>query len=77
MISSEEHELLVSKVFAYDYYTRVFSDLILKYTDSGKSCQTPHFWHDFWSALPDSPAIRRDPFFDVCDLAERLWDVED
>lgn len=27
-------------------------------------------FRDFWNQLPESKAIRRDPFFDVCDLAE-------
>lgn len=27
-------------------------------------------FQDFWEALPDSPAIRQGPFFDICDLAE-------
>lgn len=28
------------------------------------------FWNNVWTALPDSPEIRRPPFFQICDLAE-------
>lgn len=30
--------------------------------------------HYFWEALPDSPQIRRGPFFQLCDIAERIFD---
>lgn len=28
----------------------------------------------FWMALPDSKLIRRGPFFDLCDLAEEIFE---
>ena len=28
-------------------------------------------FQDFWEELPDDPSIRRGPFFEICDLAER------
>jgi hypothetical protein len=37
---------------------------------------TPYFWNDFWLALPDHPAIRRAPFYEICDLAERIYDED-
>lgn len=29
-----------------------------------------NFFQCLWEELPDQPAIRRKPFFDVCDIAE-------
>lgn len=34
------------------------------------------FCNNFWLALPDSPSIRRQPFFDLCDIAEHCFDDE-
>lgn len=76
-ISREEHDALVDKVFAYDYYVHIFQKLDLEYIDQKKDQQTAEFWNDFWIYLPDHPAIRREPFFDICDIAERIYDVED
>jgi hypothetical protein len=30
--------------------------------------------NDFWFALPDTNAVRREPFFALCDLAEQIFD---
>lgn len=35
-----------------------------------------NMWNDFWFALPDSPVIRQGPFFDLCDLAEEIFETE-
>lgn len=32
------------------------------------------FCNNFWLALPDSPSIRRQPFFALCDIAEKCFD---
>jgi len=74
MISNEEHVNLVEKVYAYDYYVDIFKVVRKHYMDRRMSMYTPHFWNDFWLELPDSPAIRRAPFFEICDLAERIFD---
>jgi hypothetical protein len=37
---------------------------------------TPHFWNDFWIELPDTAAIRRAPFFDICNLAEQIYEYD-
>lgn len=29
--------------------------------------------NEFWSALPDSPVIRRGPFWDLCNIAENIF----
>lgn len=30
-------------------------------------------FNDFWIMLPDDKSARRDPFFDVCDIAEQIF----
>ena len=30
--------------------------------------------NDFWSLLPDSPSIRREPFFALCDICEEIYE---
>lgn len=74
MISNEEHAALVTKVYEYDYYVELFNRVRKHYADRKMSMCTPYFWNDFWLALPDSSAIRREPFFEICDLAERIFD---
>lgn len=32
--------------------------------------------NDFWESLPDTPAIRRAPFFELCDIAENIFDSD-
>ena len=34
------------------------------------------YWNRFWMNLPDSGAIRRGPFFKVCDIAECMYDEQ-
>lgn len=77
MISNEEHDYLVSRVFAYDYYLDIFHQVLDEYTRKGIHSTSVSFWNDFWLALPDSPAIHRDPFYDICDIAERIFEDED
>jgi len=74
MISNEEHVALVEKVHAYDYYLDLFNKVRQYYIDRQMSMYTPYFWNDFWLALPDHPAIHRAPFYEICDLAERIYD---
>lgn len=42
-----------------------------EYTDN----QIVNMCNDFWEGLPDSPAIRRPPFFQLCDIAENIFDM--
>lgn len=37
--------------------------------------QLVEMFHAFWEELPDSPEIRRTPFFAICDIAQNLFDM--
>ena len=76
MISDEEHAKVVELVYAHDYYVDLFNSTREYYIQRGMSMRTPYFWNDFWMVLPDRPAIHRAPFYQICDLAERIYDVE-
>ena len=75
------HEDTLCRIINEDYYPNVFMGLahnkkiqfnelisgLSQMEDLEKICS---FWNEFWNALPDHPAIRTGPFFDICDLAE-------
>lgn len=61
----ECHKNTLEKVYSLDYYID-----ILPNTTPETIQEITKFWHDFWWNLPDSGSIRREPFFDVCDIAE-------
>jgi len=75
-------KLLVAAINEQQYYPQLFAEELHKhemdpdgvnneiYTDK----QIIRMCHDFWEALPDSPAIRRGPFFALCNIAERIFD---
>mgnify|MGYP000712854613 CR=1 FL=1 len=70
----EMHKLAIAQIYTHDYYVDVFqkcasfnTEKVYNYTDEERICS---FWNNFWFALPDTNAIRRDPFFLICDLAE-------
>mgnify|MGYP003494024111 FL=1 len=60
--------------YDYDYYVSLWENVYktlpgeietVDVSDAYKIFQT------FWEALPDHSAIRRDPFIDICDMAEK------
>jgi hypothetical protein len=67
---------LTNLIFAYDYYTRCFhaameecnmtvADIMVgEVTDEN----LVSMWNVMWGMLPDSRAIHRQPFDDLCDL---------
>lgn len=69
----EYHKLVLERVLAYDYFVYILSAVqktypeCENYTDPNQICV---FWNEFWGQLPDTPTIRRDPFYDICDMAE-------
>lgn len=73
-ITDAEHRELVAQVYAYDYYTDIFHYIKEEYAIKKLNFCSVSFWHDFWSALPDKPAIHRAPFYRICDIAERIYD---
>lgn len=76
MISNEQHAKVMDLVYAHDYYIDLFKSTREHYIQRGMKMNTPYFWNDFWLALPDTPAIRRAPFFDICDLAEGIYEYD-
>lgn len=34
-------------------------------------------WNNFWMALPDDKSCRREPFFELCDLCEEVFNEPD
>jgi len=70
----EEHKKLVQAIYEYDYYVSAFEYIKDSFDlnfDSPEHICT--FWNDFWYALPDHPAIHRDPFDRICDMAEGAY----
>lgn len=72
------HRNCFEAVYANDYYINLFEEIIhnsgyiypcnlLEEPNSSHICS---FWNDFWFALPDNAAIRRPPFFSICEMAE-------
>ena len=77
MISNEEHARVIELVYAHDYYVDIFKTVRQYYIDRNMKMNTPYFWNDFWIELPDNASIRRAPFFQICDLAERIYDQDE
>lgn len=75
---------LQQRILNSNYYLRLYEDCVRKakmnfngiineeYSDE----QIINLCNYFWLALPDSPSIRRQPFFDLCDIAEHCFDDE-
>jgi hypothetical protein len=67
---------LTNLIFAYDYYTRCFHaaleacDMTVGDIMVGEVADEPlvRMWNVMWGMLPDSRAIHRQPFDDLCDL---------
>ena len=73
---------LQTAVFSEDYYVHLYEYTLMKsgMTEDGvnrylyNDSKVVEFANNFWMALPDSPAIRRRPFFLLCDIAEYEFD---
>ena len=67
----ECHNQVLEEVYNEDYYIDLLPE--------GEP-ETPQeiisYWNRFWMNLPDSGAIRRGPFFKVCDIAECMYDEQ-
>jgi len=72
---------LQDKIFSEKYYIDLYLKVLGKYNMSTASIDQSEFDDDklvsmlntFWMALPDSKEIRRDPFFDLCDICENIF----
>jgi len=76
--------LLQEAILAYDYYVALYKQVLQACNVSEQDISTHmlsdsrlnHVFNEFFFALPDSGAIRRAPFFDLCDLCEEdVFDV--
>lgn len=62
---------VIGAIFREDYYVMNWN--VVKHTKPLTGLTLEEIlkpFQDFWNQLPDSKAVRRAPFFDVCDLAE-------
>jgi len=73
---------LQDAIFAEVYYERIYLAALGKHNMSTASIDQSEFTDEqlvsmantFWFALPDSPSIRREPFFQLCSIAEHCFD---
>lgn len=76
--------LLQKDIYATQYYVKRYEDCLkrAKMTSEGVEKhsyldnQLVVMWNDFWLSLPDSPEIRTETFFALCDIAEEIFDVQ-
>lgn len=72
-------------VFAQDYYPDIYLDVLRKSKMTMKGIEQGEyrdkklidFMNDFWFALPNNSAIRRAPFWEICTIAEHIFDNDD
>lgn len=70
--------MLQEAIFAYDYYVALYRQVLQACNVSEQDISThmlssdklQRVFNKFFFALPDTKAIRRDPFFYLCDLCE-------
>lgn len=78
MSYAEKVAALSQRVAQLDYYPTIWQRVMLAHGMTNQGIAEQLYEHqalaeavfDFWDALPDTMAIRRDPFFDLCDLCE-------
>ena len=67
-----------AQIYSTGYYTNRYEACLKKHgmtrIDVEKKLYTAPklhaLWEEFWWQLPDSPSIRVEPFFMICDLCE-------
>ena len=72
---------LSMKIFTRAYYVHLYLEVLTKsgiQPSAIEKCELDDqklikMWNAFWLKLPDSPQIRRDPFFDLCDICEEIF----
>lgn len=65
-----------------DYYVKLYSAALKRHGMTADGVDEAEFTdaklvdmaNTFWFALPDSPSIRREPFFQLCNIAEHCFD---
>lgn len=76
---------LQEQVFSEDYYIHLYTHALKTYgmTTEGvtageyEDAKIVNMANSFWFTLPDSMAIRRQPFYLLCDIAEHCFDGPD
>lgn len=68
----EVHEKVLESVYENDYYVGNL-EYILDDSNIETAKDVILFWQRFWERLPDSGSIRRHPFYDICDIAENVF----
>ena len=77
-----QSQQVANQVVSSDYYLNQWKSVCKKndtnteQIGSLSEAKLCNLWNDFWAALPDSPAIHRTPFYQICDLAEGVDDNE-
>lgn len=81
----QQMNYLAHAVYDEDYYIDIFVAAMNKHEMGIEGCAQYKYsdakiiemCNDFWLDLPDTPAIRREPFFLLCDIAEHCFDEEE
>lgn len=66
----KRHLEVLSRVHSNNYYVHLLEGIPSPIQDD----EIASFWNVFWARLPDSRTIHRQPFYDICDLAEGIFD---
>lgn len=67
-----------SQIFSGDFYRNRYVACLKKHGMTSEGIEKKEYsnaklhtlWEEFWWQLPDSPSIRVEPFFLICDLCE-------
>lgn len=81
MSIKERSIALHNRIFETDYYVDLYAVILAENEMSTVNFSTEDYsdaelitmWNDFWAALPEDKAIRREPFFELCNLAEEIY----
>ncbi len=69
-----EIDFAIGQIYAEDYFTHLW-EKVWRTKPAPLTALTPaqgyKMFQDFWEALPDNKSIRRNPFYLICDLAEK------
>ena len=79
----EQTKAVQARIFAETYYNRLWCEVLINEKMRPSGIDTFQYddkrlvlaCHYFWEALPDSPEIRRVPFFTICDIAQNVFDL--
>ena len=72
----EVHAHCIEQVILNVYYTHIANTLLELFGRPETTEEILLFWQRYWHSLPDSPTIRREPFYLICDIAENYMNPE-